>query len=57
VSDPEIPELPPRPEPPEPGECCRGNCSPCVFEIYERQLERWEREVEAIKARGADRRG
>jgi hypothetical protein len=46
-------KLPPPPEPPAPGDCCRSDCSPCVYEIYERALERWEREVEAIlKARG-----
>jgi hypothetical protein len=45
-------KLPPRPEPPAPGDCCRSDCSPCVYEIYERALEQWEREVEAIlKAR------
>lgn len=42
------PRLPPKPEP-EP--CCGSGCDPCVLEIYEEALERWERRVEQIKAR------
>lgn len=42
------PRLPPKPEP-EP--CCGSGCDPCVLELYEEALERWERRVEAIKAR------
>ena len=46
-------ELPPRPQRPDPSECCKNNCSPCIFEIYEQQLEEWERRVaEIIAARG-----
>lgn len=43
-------DLPPRPQPPAPDDCCRSNCTPCVFEVYDRELERWEREVERILA-------
>lgn len=32
-----------RPEPPDPLACCQGNCVPCIFDVYERELERWER--------------
>ena len=24
------------------GECCRGGCDPCVFEIYQDELARYE---------------
>lgn len=34
---------PVRPEPPEQEACCQGDCAPnCVFDIYERELERWQ---------------
>lgn len=47
--------LPPRPVRPEPGECCKGNCTPCIFEVYEDALDRWEREVaEILRKRGED---
>jgi len=42
------PRLPPKPEP-EP--CCGSGCDPCVLELYEEALERWERQVAEIKAR------
>ncbi|XP_007907165.2 NADH-cytochrome b5 reductase-like isoform X1 [Callorhinchus milii] len=31
-----------RPQEPLPGQCCGSGCKPCVFDIYARQLERWE---------------
>ncbi len=43
------PKLPPRPNPPEPDECCGGGCIPCVYDLYEEALERWEQKVEAIR--------
>lgn len=33
---------PPKPERPQDGDCCRGDCALCVFDLYERELERWE---------------
>jgi hypothetical protein len=36
----------PRPEPPlrpAAGDCCRGGCDPCVFEVYEEELTRYEK--------------
>ena len=50
-----VPEdLPPKPTPPEPGECCGGGCARCVFDMYEEDLERWERQVaEILKQRDA----
>jgi hypothetical protein len=29
------------PPPPGPGECCGRHCDPCVWDYYERALERW----------------
>jgi hypothetical protein len=47
-------ELPPRPVAPEPGECCGGGCARCVFDLYEEELQRWERQMaEALKQREA----
>lgn len=31
-----------RPVQPLPSQCCGGGCSPCVFDIYHRDLARWE---------------
>jgi len=51
---PQAPELPPKPQPPEPGDCCGGGCARCVFDQYEEDLQRWERQVEEInRAHGA----
>lgn len=43
----------PRPVPPvQPDleDCCRSGCVPCVFDLYEEALERYERELAAWKA-------
>lgn len=44
------PELPPKPEPPDPSECCGSGCDPCILELYDDELERWEARVERIKS-------
>jgi hypothetical protein len=50
----DAPGLPPRPIPPEPGECCGGGCARCVHDVYQDELERWEREVaEILERRGS----
>jgi hypothetical protein len=41
--------LPPRPIPPRDSDCCGSDCVLCVFTLYERELERWEAEVAALK--------
>jgi len=33
--------IPLPPAPPVPGECCERGCDPCVWDYYERALERW----------------
>ena len=47
--------LPPRPEPPAPGECCGSGCDPCIYDLYERALERWERRVRRLRERHVKR--
>lgn len=40
--------LPPRPETPLDSDCCGSGCSPCVFDIYQKQLLEWEKQCEKI---------
>ena len=40
----------PRPEPPREPEledCCRSGCTPCVFDLYEQALERYQQALAA----------
>lgn len=47
-------DLPPKPRPPRDSDCCRSDCPVCVFDLYDRELERWREAVEEIrKRRGA----
>ena len=43
-----------RPEPPHPAACCQGNCVPCVFDLYEQELRRWEAARRAPAHTGRD---
>jgi hypothetical protein len=50
----------PRPTPPKQPEledCCHSGCSPCVFELYEEALERYEIALAAWEARHASAKG
>jgi hypothetical protein len=43
----------PRPVPPvrpELEDCCRSGCTPCVFDLYEEALERYEKALAAWEA-------
>jgi hypothetical protein len=44
----EINRLPTRPRKPENWECCGSGCCPCVWDIYDRDLEIHERSVQAL---------
>lgn len=49
----------PRPQPPrqpEPEECCRSGCIPCVFDLYDEALARYEVSLARWKARQAAHR-
>lgn len=44
----------PRPLPPEqPGddECCRSGCDPCIFDLYQRELQYYREALAAWEAR------
>lgn len=57
MSDPlPLPQQAARPQPPvAPAleDCCRSGCNPCVFDLYEDALERYERALAAWEARAA----
>ncbi|MEW7849345.1 oxidoreductase-like domain-containing protein [Massilia aurea] len=38
------------PSAPELDDCCRSGCNPCVFDLYDDALERYERALAAWKA-------
>jgi hypothetical protein len=50
-------ELPPDDPPPLPPtrpsmeDCCRSGCDPCVFDLYEEAMERYEAELRAWQER------
>lgn len=43
--------FPPPPVRPTEEECCHRGCDPCIFDYYERGLERWR---ERVRAAGGD---
>lgn len=50
----------PRPLPPEqPGddECCRSGCDPCIFDLYQRELQQYREALAAWEARQAEAGG
>ncbi|HEY8615365.1 oxidoreductase-like domain-containing protein [Phenylobacterium sp.] len=40
--------MPRRPERPDDEMCCKRGCDPCIFDYYERALDRWEAKVRAL---------
>jgi hypothetical protein len=49
-----IPADDPRPLPPErPGddECCRSGCDPCIFDLYQEELEQYRARLKEWEAR------
>ena len=45
-----VPKRPVPPVQPELEDCCRSGCVPCVFDLYEDALERYEKELAAYEA-------
>jgi hypothetical protein len=50
----EINNLPKKPRKPEEGECCGSGCCPCIWDVYERDLEKHERAVENLSENISD---
>ncbi|TMG80724.1 MAG: oxidoreductase [Betaproteobacteria bacterium] len=49
-----LPEDKPRPVAPvrpTRDDCCHGGCDPCVFDLYEDELERYEQALRAWESR------
>jgi len=44
---------PERPRAPEPHECCDSGCDPCVFDLYARAIDDYERALAAWTERQA----
>ncbi|XP_053325465.1 NADH-cytochrome b5 reductase-like [Spea bombifrons] len=45
-----------RPVEPSPAQCCGSGCSPCIYDIYQADLSRWEKAKEAGDAELLNRR-
>ena len=41
-------KIPVRPVEPYDGECCGSGCRPCVYDIYEEKLSKYEEEIEEL---------
>ena len=52
MMEPDPKPLPPHQ--PDIDDCCRSGCTPCVFDLYEDALERYEKALAAWKARHPD---
>lgn len=48
ADDPSTSNLPEPPEEPLQSDCCGTGCSPCVFDIYQEDMERWK-ELASLK--------
>ena len=45
---------PQAPQPPQLGDCCRSGCVPCVYDLYDDALERYQRTHAAWLLRQAE---
>jgi len=41
------------PSPPDDSDCCRSSCDPCVFDLYDAAVERYEAELARWQKRRA----
>jgi len=37
-------------------DCCHSGCAPCIFDLYDEELERYRRDLKAWQERAADKR-
>ena len=52
MPSPSRPDDDPRPDPPERPDddaCCRCGCDPCIFDLYDAEMERWRIELARSK--------
>ncbi|CAN7361818.1 hypothetical protein LJR225_002193 [Phenylobacterium sp. LjRoot225] len=40
--------LPPPPARPDDRECCGRGCCPCIFDYYEKALQRWRDKIQEL---------
>ena len=52
---PPEPELPPKPDHPLSTDCCGGGCADCVFNLYIRDVKRWNEECKEIRRLHAEK--
>ncbi|GAB3336483.1 oxidoreductase-like domain-containing protein [Bordetella tumulicola] len=57
VDDPVLPTAPvddPEPIPPiapEPYECCQSGCDPCIYDLYNDEMDKYREQLRAWRAR------
>ena len=54
MPSPPRPDDDPRPEPPERPDddaCCHCGCDPCIFDLYDAEVDRWRAELAAWEKR------
>jgi hypothetical protein len=52
-------ETDPRPLPPEPPgneDCCKSSCEPCIFDVYDAAVARYQADLKAWEERQARRK-
>ncbi|MEM5328627.1 oxidoreductase-like domain-containing protein [Paraburkholderia sp. JHI2823] len=55
---PQRPDDDPRPQPPERpnlDDCCHSGCDPCIFDLYDQEMDRYRAALAAWEAREAAR--
>jgi hypothetical protein len=50
----EVPPVPP--VPPDSDACCNSGCNPCIFDLYQEELDRYRADLKAWEERQASRK-